>query len=184
MLPVAELHLHIEGTLEPELLVRLAARNGIALPITDVEHLRASYKFDDLQSFLDLYYANLQVLRTDQDFYDLAAAYLARAAAAGVDEQAVDRIRDRIQGRAHDRQAAERLPLLLGLEEHLEHHTPPVRMPRPVADPVGQRRLDEGRVMLFLPPEGRNLAVQDLDRPPLGHNLDGTSHTRERPRTV
>ena len=84
MLPVAELHLHIEGTLEPELLVRLAARNGIALPTTDVEHLRASYKFDDLQSFLDLYYANLQVLRTDQDFYDLAAAYLARAAAAGV----------------------------------------------------------------------------------------------------
>ena len=104
------------------------------------------------------------------------------AAAAGVDEQAVDRIRDRIQGRAHDRQAAERLPLLFGLEEHLEDDTPPVRMPRPVADPVGQRRLDEGRVMLFLPPEGGNLAVQDLDRPPLGHNPDGTSSTRERPR--
>jgi adenosine deaminase len=84
MLPVAELHLHIEGTLEPELLVRLAARNGIALPTTDAGELRNGYKFDDLQSFLDLYYANLQVLRTDQDFYDLAAAYLARAAAAGV----------------------------------------------------------------------------------------------------
>jgi adenosine deaminase len=81
MLPVAELHLHIEGTLEPELLVRLAARNGIALPTTDAGELRNGYKFDDLQSFLDLYYANLQVLRTDQDFYDLAAAYLARAAA-------------------------------------------------------------------------------------------------------
>ncbi len=84
MLPVAELHLHIEGTLEPELLVRLATRNGVALPTTDVELLRASYKFGNLQSFLDLYYANLQVLRTEQDFYDLAAAYLARAAAAGV----------------------------------------------------------------------------------------------------
>ena len=84
MLPVAELHLHIEGTLQPELLVRLAVRNGVALPTTDVELLRAGYKFGNLQSFLDLYYANLQVLRTEQDFYDLAAAYLARAAAAGV----------------------------------------------------------------------------------------------------
>ncbi len=84
MLPVAELHLHIEGTLEPELLVRLAARNGVALPSTDVERLRAGYAFGNLQSFLDLYYANVQVLRAEQDFYDLAAAYLARAAAAGV----------------------------------------------------------------------------------------------------
>jgi adenosine deaminase len=84
MLPVAELHLHIEGTLEPELLVRLAARNGVALPSTDVERLRAGYTFGNLQSFLDLYYANLLVLQTEQDFYDLAAAYLARAVAAGV----------------------------------------------------------------------------------------------------
>jgi len=84
MLPVAELHLHIEGTLEPELLVRLAARNGVALPTTDVQQLRTGYRFGNLQSFLDLYYANLQVLRAEQDFYDLAAAYLVRAAAAGV----------------------------------------------------------------------------------------------------
>jgi adenosine deaminase len=84
MLPVAELHLHIEGTLEPELLVRLAARNGVALPATDPGELRASYRFDCLQAFLDLYYANLQVLRQEQDFYDLAQAYLIRAAAAGV----------------------------------------------------------------------------------------------------
>ncbi|HYB47464.1 MAG TPA: adenosine deaminase [Streptosporangiaceae bacterium] len=84
MLPVAELHIHIEGTLEPELLVRLAARNRIALPATDIAELRAGYRFDSLQSFLDLYYANLRVLRTEQDFYDLARAYLNRAAAAGV----------------------------------------------------------------------------------------------------
>jgi adenosine deaminase len=84
MLPVAELHLHIEGTLEPELLVRLAARNGITLPTTDLAELRARYRFDSLQSFLDLHYANLRVLQTEQDFYDLAGAYLARAAAAGV----------------------------------------------------------------------------------------------------
>jgi adenosine deaminase len=84
MLPVAELHVHIEGTLEPELLVRLAARNGVALPTTDVAELRASYRFDSLQAFLDLYYASLRALRQEQDFYDLARAYLTRAAAAGV----------------------------------------------------------------------------------------------------
>ena len=84
MLPVAELHVHIEGTLEPELLVKLAARNGVPMPVLDVDELRAAYRFDSLQSFLDLYYANLRVLKLEQDFYDLARAYLARAAAAGV----------------------------------------------------------------------------------------------------
>jgi len=84
LLPVAELHLHIEGTLEPELLVRLAARNGVALPTTDLAELRARYQFDGLQSFLDLHYANLRVLQQEQDFYDLARAYLDRAAAGGV----------------------------------------------------------------------------------------------------
>jgi adenosine deaminase len=84
MLPVAELHLHIEGTLEPELLVRLATRNGVALPTHDPQELRARYRFDSLQDFLDLHYANLRVLQTEQDFYDLARAYLARAVAAGV----------------------------------------------------------------------------------------------------
>jgi len=84
MLPVAELHVHIEGTLEPELLVRLAVRNGTSMPVLDVDELRAAYRFDSLQSFLTLYYANLRVLRAEQDFYDLAQAYLARAAAAGV----------------------------------------------------------------------------------------------------
>ncbi len=72
VLPTAELHIHIEGTLEPEMLVRLAARNGVALPTTDVSELRSRYRFADLQSFLDLYYANLPVLRTEADFYDLA----------------------------------------------------------------------------------------------------------------
>src|ERR1700729_6083 len=84
MLPVAELHVHIEGTLEPELLVKLAARSGTWMPVLDVEELRAQYKFDSLQSFLDLHYANLRVLKIEQDFYDLASAYLTRAAAAGV----------------------------------------------------------------------------------------------------
>jgi adenosine deaminase len=84
MLPVAELHVHIEGTLEPELLVRLARRNGVALPSTDPGELRAEYRFTSLPSFLDLYYRNVAVLRTGADFHELAAAYLARAARAGV----------------------------------------------------------------------------------------------------
>ncbi|MEV7132505.1 adenosine deaminase [Arthrobacter sp. NPDC093128] len=84
LLPVAELHLHIEGTLEPELIFALAERNGIQLPYADLDELRSRYEFTDLQSFLDLYYANMAVLQTEQDFADMTRAYLARAAVAGV----------------------------------------------------------------------------------------------------
>jgi adenosine deaminase len=83
-LPKAELHLHIEGTLEPELMFELARRNGVALAYGGVEELRAAYDFSDLQSFLDIYYAGAAVLRTEADFHDLAAAYFQRAAADGV----------------------------------------------------------------------------------------------------
>ncbi|MFF0049329.1 adenosine deaminase [Streptomyces sp. NPDC005498] len=83
-LPKAELHLHIEGTLEPELAFVLAARNGVELPYATTEELRTAYLFDDLQTFLDLYYALMAVLRTEQDFEELADAYLTRAAAQGV----------------------------------------------------------------------------------------------------
>lgn len=79
--PKAELHLHIEGSLEPELAFALARRNGIALPYASVEALRAAYNFADLQSFLDLYYACADVLRTEADFHDLMLAYLRRARA-------------------------------------------------------------------------------------------------------
>jgi len=82
--PKTELHLHIEGTLEPELMFALAARHGVALPYADVEALRAAYDFGDLQSFLDLYYAGAGVLRTPQDFEDMAWAYFERAAADGI----------------------------------------------------------------------------------------------------
>ncbi|MEU9306213.1 adenosine deaminase [Streptomyces sp. NPDC048256] len=83
-LPKAELHLHIEGTLEPELAFELAARNGVALPYADTDELRKAYQFEDLQSFLNLYYELMAVLRTERDFEDLANAYLARAAAQDV----------------------------------------------------------------------------------------------------
>ncbi|MCX2731910.1 adenosine deaminase [Saccharopolyspora sp. NFXS83] len=82
--PKAELHVHIEGTLEPEMVFALAQRNDIALPHESVADLRAKYRFADLQSFLDIYYANMAVLRTAADFRDLAAAYLDRCAAQGV----------------------------------------------------------------------------------------------------
>ena len=83
-LPKAELHLHIEGTLEPEMMFDLAARNGIDLPFADVEEVRAAYEFTDLQSFLDIYYQGAAVLVTEQDFFDLMYAYLERAVADGV----------------------------------------------------------------------------------------------------
>ncbi|MDX6742325.1 adenosine deaminase [Actinocorallia sp. A-T 12471] len=83
-LPKAELHLHIEGTLEPELAFALARRNKIAMPFGSVEELRAAYRFQNLSSFLDVYYAAMACLRTEDDFADLARAYLDRAAAQGV----------------------------------------------------------------------------------------------------
>ncbi len=83
-LPKAELHLHIEGTLEPELMFELARRNGIALPHESVDALRRAYDFRDLQSFLDLYYQGAGVLQTRQDFYDMTAAYFRKAASQNV----------------------------------------------------------------------------------------------------
>lgn len=78
-LPKAELHLHIEGSLEPELMFTLAQRNNIAIPFATVEDVRAAYAFSNLQDFLDIYYQGMGVLHTEQDFADLTAAYLARA---------------------------------------------------------------------------------------------------------
>ncbi|HEX5696873.1 MAG TPA: adenosine deaminase [Acidimicrobiia bacterium] len=84
LLPKTELHVHIEGTLEPEMMFRMAARKGLVLPFEDVDQIRTAYKFTDLQSFLDIYYQGAEVLRTPDDFYDLMTAYLDRAAADGV----------------------------------------------------------------------------------------------------
>ena len=83
-LPKTELHVHIEGTLEPELMLAMAVRNGIELPFEDVDAAHAAYQFSDLQSFLDLLYQGAAVLQTADDFYDLMSAYLRRAAADGV----------------------------------------------------------------------------------------------------
>jgi len=83
-IPKAELHMHLEGSLEPELMFELARRNGVTLPYLSVEAVRQAYVFSNLQSFLDIYYAGCRVLLHEQDFYDLTWAYLTRAAAQGV----------------------------------------------------------------------------------------------------
>src|SRR5690242_14480020 len=83
-MPKAELHIHIEGSLEPELIFELSQRNSVSLAYPSVEALREAYAFTDLQSFLDIYYAGASVLLTEQDFYDMTAAYLRRAAADNV----------------------------------------------------------------------------------------------------
>ena len=78
-LPKAELHLHIEGTIEPETMFRFAERNRIALPYPSVEALRAAYRFGRLQDFLDIYYQGMAVLRTEEDYYEMTWAYLEKA---------------------------------------------------------------------------------------------------------
>ncbi len=83
-LPKAELHLHLEGTLEPEMMLDLARRNGVALPYASVDDARRAYSFRDLQDFLDLYYRGMSVLRTERDFYELTSAYLTRAHQQGI----------------------------------------------------------------------------------------------------
>lgn len=83
-LPKAELHLHIEGTFEPELIFKLAKKNGVSLNFPSVEALRAAYQFEDLQSFLNIYYAGMSVLKKEEDFIELAEAYFARAQKDGV----------------------------------------------------------------------------------------------------
>ena len=80
-MPKAELHVHIEGSLEPELIFELARRNGVSLPFASVAALRAAYAFTDLQSFLDIYYAGASVLLKEEDFFDMGMAYFKRAAA-------------------------------------------------------------------------------------------------------
>src|SRR5262245_52279737 len=83
-MPKAELHVHIEGTLEPELKFELATRNGLELPYSSVDEMRAAYDFDDLTSFLAVYYEGTSVLRSEPDFHDLAMAYFAKARSQNV----------------------------------------------------------------------------------------------------
>ncbi|MCK5907668.1 MAG: adenosine deaminase, partial [Flavobacteriales bacterium] len=83
-MPKAELHLHIEGSLEPELMFQLAKKNNITLPFSSVKEIKDAYNFNNLQEFLDIYYQGADVLVTEQDFYDLTLAYLKKASEQNV----------------------------------------------------------------------------------------------------
>ncbi len=144
MLPKAELHVHIEGTLEPELLVRLARRNGVALPSADPDQLRSEYRFTSLQSFLDLYYRNVAVLRTEADFRELAAAYLARAASVGV----------------------RRAEIFFDAQQHLSHgvalQTVFAGLSSGLAEGQAEHQISADLIMCFLRDRGPEEAMQTL----------------------
>jgi adenosine deaminase len=144
MLPKAELHVHIEGTLEPELLVRLARRNEVALPSADPGDVRAEYRFTSLQSFLDLYYRNVAVLRTDADFHELATAYLARAARAGV----------------------RRAEIFFDPQQHLSHGVPLravfAGLSSALAEGRAAHRMSADLIMCFLRDRGPDAAMEML----------------------
>lgn len=144
-LPKAELHLHIEGTLEPELMFALAERNGIALPFASVEEVRAAYRFTDLQSFLDIYYQGAAVLITEQDFYDLAWAYLERAAADNV-----RRVEMFFDPQTHTARGVAFTTVLDGLE-------------RAIDDARTQLGVSAGLIMCFLRHLSADEAVATLD---------------------
>jgi adenosine deaminase len=170
-MPKTELHLHIEGTLEPELMFALAQRNQVALPYASVEDLRAAYNFSDLQSFLDLYYAGANVLRTEQDFYDMTAAYIARAQADQVrhaeiffDPQTHTERGIPIATVFRHRRCAARCAPPRWLRQRDDHVLP--------APPVGRRCLRH--------PGGRPAAARAVCRPVAGHR-PGFLRTRQPP---
>jgi adenine deaminase len=114
-MPKAELHLHIEGTLEPEMMLALAQRNGVALPYAGVEAIREAYRFGSLQDFLDLYYIGMSVLLTRQDFFDLAFAYLQQVAS-----QAVTHVEVFFDPQGHTERAVSFDTVLSGLTDALD----------------------------------------------------------------
>lgn len=142
MLPFAELHLHLEGTLEPEMVFELAERNRVELPWRDPDDLRGRYSYGCLQDFLDLYYANMAVLRTEADFAELTDAYLARAARAGV----------------------VRAEVFCDLQAHTARGVPAPVVLSGVADALGRAEADHGvsagLILTFL----RHLPAEDAAR--------------------
>jgi len=158
--PLAELHVHVEGTLQPELALALAERNRVPLPYRDPDELRARYRFRDLRSFLDLYYANLVVLRTEADFAELTATYLRRAAAAGVRHTEVF-----VDPQAHTTRGVPLEVVLTGVTAALE-------------SAGGELGLSSGLIVCFLRDLGPDAAMATLDAvlesgiPVLGVGLD------------
>jgi adenine deaminase len=143
-LPKAELHLHIEGTLEPELMFELARRNRVQLPYSSVAEVRRAYVFTDLQSFLDIYYAGCRVLLREQDFYDLTWAYLLRAA-----DQGVRHVEIFFDPQTHTNRGIAFETVVTGIHRALE-------------DGWAQLRISSGLILCFLRHLSPDAAVQTL----------------------
>ena len=122
-LPKVELHLHIEGTLEPELMFALAKRNGLSLDYTDTGELRRAYNFQDLQSFLNLYYEGSRVLRQERDFFDLTWAYLKRAA-----QEKVRHVEIFVDPQAHMKRGVDLHTIMSGIHSALEQARTELRL--------------------------------------------------------
>ena len=144
-LPKAELHVHMEGTLEPELVFEMAARNKVDLPYADVDALGRAYRFEDLQSFLDIYYANCAVLRTEQDFYDLTRAYLSRAAGQGVRHAEVF-----FDPQTHTRRGVAFETCCMGIS-------------RALSDGAAELGISSGLILCFLRDLGEDAALRTLE---------------------
>lgn len=145
MLPAAELHLHLEGTLEPETIFAIAERNKVALPYGDIDKLRARHAFTDLQSFLDLCYSSVDVLRTAEDFADMTTAYLKRAAAAGVRHAEVF-----LDPQAHTARGVPLPDIMAGVEGAL-------------AESLRTHGLSTGLIVAFLRDQSEESAMETLD---------------------
>ena len=153
-LPKAELHVHIEGTLEPELVFALAARNEVPLAYADVTALRRAYVFDDLQSFLDIYYANCAVLLTEQDFYDLTTAYLSTAVSQGVRHAEIF-----FDPQTHTRRGVPFETCISGIRRALD-------------DGAANLGISSGLILCFLRELGEEAALETLeDARPFVHHL-------------
>ncbi len=152
-LPKAELHVHIEGTLEPELVFALAARNEVPLAYADVTALRRAYVFDDLQSFLDIYYANCAVLLTELDFYDLTTAYLSTAVGQGVRHAEIF-----FDPQTHTRRGVPLETCISGIRRALD-------------DGAANLGISSGLILCFLRELGEEAALQTLEeaRPFVAH---------------
>jgi adenosine deaminase len=144
-LPKAELHVHIEGTLEPELVFALAARNEVPLAYADVTALRRAYLFEDLQSFLDIYYANCTVLLTAPDFYDLTTAYLSRAVGQGVRHAEIF-----FDPQAHTRRSVSFETCISGIRRALD-------------DGAANLGISSGLILCFLRELGEEAALETLE---------------------
>ncbi len=145
-LPKAELHLHIEGSLEPELMFELAKRNGIVVPYASVEEVRRAYEFTDLQSFLDVYYEGAKVLLEEQDFYDLAFAYIKK-----VSEQNVRHIEIFFDPQTHTDRGVSFETVIIGLRRALD-------------DAQSQLDISSNLILCFLRHLSADAAMETLER--------------------